>query len=190
MNIIKKIRLSLSRFFYPNHAIIDQIHKRFLIDDVKHLQRLAGVILPKSKSSMERARIKAEEEELALEYDKLRKNQRRVDAIRKWAAVEAEKRLKSTELALATADAMEQHNKNIKLENDTFDKDWTKYSKKNIKKRDPKAKDFAKFLVENNYLDKELLDDVAVSAIFFDNTIFNFRQFRSEMNRVKVLSVS
>lgn len=191
MNIIKKIRLKVSNFFFPNAAIFYQpLINQFLPKNIERLQRLAGIIVPKTKFAMEKARIKAEEEEFALEYDKLRKNQRRVGEIKKWAVVEAARRLKNSELALATADAMEERNKRVKKENDTFDTAWTKYSKKNIKKRDPKAKDFAKFLVEDSYLDKKLLDEIAISAIFYDNKIYNFRQFRSELNRVKLLKAA
>ena len=184
MNLLNTIRLKISNFFYPNHSVIDQLTKQFLPKNIKRLHQLCGIINPKSKSAIERARIKAEEEETALEYDKLRKNSRRVDALKKWAVLEAEKRLKSNELALATADAMEQRNKKIEEEKIAFDEGWAKYVKKHIKKRDPKAIDFAKFLVKYDFVTDKLLDDVAVTAIFHDNKIFNFRQFRLELKRV------
>ncbi len=197
MNIIKKIRLSLSRFFKIQKPI-----KPFVVDNIfikefaaetfsaknrDRLLHLAGIGPQAKKSAAERAHNKLQAKELDLEYKKLLYLPNKVAAIKKWAVAEAANKIEQSELALAMAEAMEERNRRVEKENSTFDEAWTKYAKKNIKKRDPKAKDFAKFLVELSYLDKELLDEVAVSAIFFDNKIFNFRQFRSELNRVKAL---
>lgn len=184
MNLLNTIRLKISKFFYPKHTLIDQLTTQFLPKNIERLHQLCGIIAPKSKSAIERARRKAEEEETALEYDKLRANPSRVDRLKKWAVIEAEKQLKSSELALATVNVMDRRNKRIQEEKTIFDSAWSKYSKKHIKKRDPKAADFAKFLVKQDFVTAELLDDVSVTAIFYNNMIYNFREFRLELKRV------
>jgi len=63
-----------------------------------------------------------------------------------------------------------------------FNHSWTRYW--NQTQPQPTADDFKNYLLEEQGLTKEQIDEINVSAVFVDNNITNFNDFFDEMTRV------
>lgn len=200
MNLIKNIRLKFSNFFSKKElptidtSIVSNITKlknehlseQEELDIMRHL---AGLGKLRQQSALEKAHQKLIATEVDKEYKRLLKDPGTIEKAKKDAADKAQYQLERDENALAMATAMEGRNQKIHGEKNAFDESWSKYAKRHIRKRDPKAADFAKFLIKHDYIEKDLLDEVAVTAIFYDNEISNFNEFRIELKRVNELEL-
>ena len=63
-----------------------------------------------------------------------------------------------------------------------FNHSWIQYW--NQKQPQPDSEDFKNYLLEEQGLTKEQIDEISVSAMFVDNNITNFDEFFDEMTRV------
>ena len=63
-----------------------------------------------------------------------------------------------------------------------FNHSWIQYW--NQKQPQPDSEDFKNYLLEEQGLTKEQIDEISVSAVFVDNNITNFDEFLDEMTRV------
>ena len=198
MNVIKNICLSISDLFKKkpptatNTSFVSNISKlknEHLSEqeELNIMRHLAGLGKLRQQSALEKAHLKLVDMEVDKEYKQLLKDPGTIEKAKKDALAMAQHQLERNENALAMANAMEGRYQKIQDEKDAFDKSWSKYAKRHIKKRDPKATDFAKFLIKHDYIEKKLLDEIDVTAIFYDNEISNFNEFRIELKRVNEL---
>ena len=67
-------------------------------------------------------------------------------------------------------------------ERDRFNNNWLHYWGQ--KQPQPTADDFKNYLMEQQGLTEEQIDEIKVSAVFVDNNITNFNEFYDEIGRV------
>lgn len=199
MNVIKNIRLKISNLFNKNTPTTDRtttsgsfvsnlqkLKNQDLSgqEEIDILRHLAGLGKLRHQSALEKAHQQLVDEEVDKEYKRLLKDPAVIQKAKENAIEKAEAQMKEDEYALAVANAMEGRHRKIVDEEKAFRFNWKKFSKSSIKKRDPEVKDFRKFLIKYDYVAKDLLKEIAVTAIFVDNEITNFNIFRIEMMRI------
>ena len=112
----------------------------------------------------------------------------KIERLKKQAYKDAEDKILKNEEALANAVLLEAKTREIVKKKEKFEADWMDYmvDKDIVEDKQPDADDFADFLISHKYLTKKQLEKMTVSAIITDNvSVFNFRDFELEMNRVK-----
>lgn len=194
MNLFNTIRLKFSNFFSNKKSKIELNVKHDTIvealsmkKELELLQYLSGISKMRTESAVVNAYQKLLAEEVNIEYNVLKNSAGELKKIREKAKYKAICELANAENALAIANVMDGRNRKIQDEKNVFQDSWSKYAKKNIRKRDPRAKDFAKFLIKYDYIESRMLDEISVTALFSDNKIVNFNEFRIELKRVNKL---